>query len=407
MNMMPTYRYKAISKNYTPVEDTISGPGAWYVRKMLEKRGLLVVRLERDIANNSGRGSVFTRYARLSSYSQILFFRNFAMMLDSGIVISRTLETLSRQMRGIAVRSAIMAVRDEVVGGKRLSQAMERYPRLFPYHIVRTVAVGERSGMLAVTMDKISIDVEKNYELRRKVIGAMLYPVIIIAFMILTAFLMVIFVLPQLTNMFTQLGAPVPTMTRVLQTVGEFIVAHPIQLSTIFILILSTYLALLRIRAFRLLVHKAILHMPIFGPLVLEYNLVRMSRTLTTLISSGLTFADAVETAKTVFKNEAYREALDRIYPIILHGGSFSDALRTSPFLFPDQLLQLVIVGEESGKVGYALEKASTHYERSVQFQTQMLTTVIEPILMLVAGVLVGSLAYSMFAPLYQMTSYM
>jgi type IV pilus assembly protein PilC len=201
--------------------------------------------------------------------------------------------------------------------------------------------------------------------------------------------------------MFNDLGTPIPRMTLWLNVFGSFLITYPVQIIIVVFTLILTCILLLRLLAFRLAVHHILLKIPIFGQLILEYNLVRLTRALTTLVSSGITFTQAIQASKGTLKNEAFRSSLDKIYPVVLHGGTFSDAISMHPKLYPDQLVQLILVGEQSGKLGYSLEKAGLHYERSVQFQTQMLTTVIEPILMLIAGILVGSLAYSMFAPLY------
>jgi type IV pilus assembly protein PilC len=402
---MFTYTYKVVSKDRGSYEDTARAWSSWWLRRTLRKKGLIVVAIHRKYAARASMISL-AHVASMSSYTQILFFRNFSMMLESGITISHALETLANQVKGMGVRDAIGKIRHDVMNGRTLSSSMEKVPRLFPRHIVKTIEVGERSGALATTLDRISVDLEKNYELRRKVIGAIAYPVIILIFMIITAFLLVIFVLPQLTAMFNELGAPVPPMTLYLQSVGTFILAYPLQLAGAALAAFVAFTLLMRIRSVRHVVHRTFLQVPIFGPLVLEYNLIRLTRALNTLVASGITFTHAIESSKGTLNNEAFKCALERIYPIVLHGGSFSDAISTHPYLFPDQLRQMVIVGEQSGRLGFALEKVSVHYERSVQFQTQMLTTVIEPILMLIAGVLVGSLAYSMFAPLYSVTSY-
>jgi type II secretory pathway component PulF len=403
---MWTYYYKAVSKSdHRSVESTTKAWSEWLLRRKLIKDGMVVISVNRTGATKHP-STILAEVATMGSYDQILFFRNFAMMLDSGITISHVLETLITQVRGVGVAGAIERIKSEVLNGRTLSSAMAKFPRMFPEHIVKTVEVGEQSGKLADAMDRISIDIESNFQLRRKVIGAISYPLIILVFMLLTAFLMVVFVLPQLIKMFEDLGAPVPALTRMLVNLGEFVIGNPILIFAVIVLAVSGFSVLMRVQPVRRFVHEALLRMPLFGRLMLEYNLIQITRALTTLVASGITFTHAIDVSRGVIRNEAYRSALDDIYPIVLHGGSFSDAIATNKILFPEQLRQMVLVGEQSGRLGYALEKISGHYDRSVQFQTQMLTTVIEPILMLVAGILVGMLAYSMFTPLYGVTQY-
>jgi len=403
---MFTYYYKAVSKeNHRSEEATEQAWSAWLLRRKLMKEGKVVISINRKGSQGTPH-EFLNSIAAMKSYDQILFFRNFAMMLESGITISHVLQTLVGQVRGLGVPGVIESIKKEVMNGRSLSGAMAKYPRMFPEHIIKTIEVGEQSGKLAEAMDRISEDIESNYQLRRKVVGAIAYPAIILVFMILTAFLMIIFVLPQLIKMFNDLGAPVPWFTTLMVDVGEFILHNPLPLAGVLGLLIGIWYALMKVREIRRVVHELILRMPIFGNLILEYNLIRLTRSLNTLVASGITFTRAIEASRGVVKNEAYRSALDVIYPIVLHGGSFSDAIATNRKLFPEQLRQMVLVGEQSGRLGTSLEKISGHYDRSVQFQTQMLTTMIEPILMLIAGVLVGSLAYSMFSPLYGVTQY-
>jgi type IV pilus assembly protein PilC len=403
---MWTYYYKAVSKeDHRSVESTAKAWSEWLLRRKLINEGMVVIAVNRT-GTHKKPSTLLAEVAQMGSYDQILFFRNFAMMLESGITISRVLETLISQVRGLGVAGAIEGIKREVLNGRTLSSAMSKYPRMFPEHIIKTVEVGEQSGMLAKSMDRISMDIESNYALRRKVIGAIAYPVIILVFMLVTAFLMVVFILPQLIKMFEDLGAPVPAMTLLMVNVGQFALDNPILIVAFFAVVFVSFSVLMRMQPVRRFVHEGLLRMPLFGRLILEYNLIQLTRALTTLVASGITFTHAIDSSRGVVRNEAYRSALDVIYPIVLHGGNFSDAIATNKILFPEQLRQMVLVGEQSGRLGYALEKISGHYDRSVQFQTQMLTTVIEPILMLVAGVLVGSLAYSMFSPLYGVTQY-
>jgi len=403
---MPVYNYKIITPERTITEGKMSGYSAFWVRFKLRRQKNTVLFVQKDvkISNYSGKKPGLVS---LSSIQRILFFRNLAMMLDSGICLSDGLHNNINQARGIGVKRAIMNIYSEVSNGNQLSKALSRYPSLFPLYITKTIEVGEQSGTLPRTLDRISSDLERSYELRRKVVGAISYPLIIIFFMILTAILLIVMVLPQIIKLFSDLDAPVPATTLILQSLGQFLSTYPLEILAFLGITVIFFSFLMKIRRFRLIVHATILRIPILGNLIREYSLSVFTRALGTLLSSGVTFVQALDTVKGTLKNESYIQNIERMYPIVLQGGSFSDAMRTSTFHFPDQFRHLVEVGESTGRLQTSFEKASTHYERSVMFQTQMLTTVLEPLLMLIAGLLVGYLAFSIFGPLYGIATYM
>lgn len=402
---MAKYTYKIITKDNTIKEGSIEAPFGLMAKRQLEKDGSTVMHIDKTGHRLLASLPAIT-ITSMSPIEKIMFFRNFAMMLDSGISISESLSTLTNQLRGYGAKQAVARMGRDIENGGSLSSAMKKHPNIFPMYIAKTIEVGEHSGTLSRTLDRISLDLEKNYELRRKVISAIAYPLVIVVLMCMTALLLVIFVLPQLIALFADLGAPLPPMTRALNMIGVFAVSYPLQiLSTIIAFIIASSL-LMRSPTVRYGVHNVWLHLPIFGTLIKEYNLVRFTRVLTTLLSSGITFIHALEASKGTLGNEVYIQSIEKLYPVILNGGNLSDAVRTKPFLFPDQLRQIIEVGERSGKLRQAFERASMHYERSVTFQTQILTTLVEPILMLIAGVLIGGLAFSIFAPIYKVADY-
>ena len=400
------YIYKIITPERVVREGEMRSWSSLLVRRKLEREQNIVIYVNRKKGKILGQFSQST-IVSMSNIQRILFFRNMAMMLDSGINLSSALHSMVGQVQGIGTKRVFQNIYSEVSNGTKLSVALAKYPTLFPKYIVKTIEVGEQSGTLVHTLDRISLDLERAYELRRKVISAILYPIIILFFMLAAAVLLVVMVLPQIASLFAELDEPLPVTTRVLQDVGIFITTYTLQILLVLTTIVFSFIISLRIRRFRLIVHATVLRVPVFGPLLREYTLSVFTRALGTLLSSGITFVQALESVKGTLRNESYIQVVEKIHPVVIQGGSFSDALRSAPFHFPEQFRNLVEVGENTGKLRPAFEKASDHYERSVLFQTQILTTVIEPMLMIVAGVLVGFLAFSIFGPLYGIAVHM
>ena len=403
---MFTYNYKIITPDRQVHQGEKKALFAYFIRRPLEREGNVVIYIQRtqDKFTSILNSSLFIS---MSSIQRILFFRNLSMMLDSGIALSSALLSMVPQAKNTGLRKVYHNIYTDVSNGGKLSKAMARYPSLFPLHLPKTIEVGEESGTLSESLDRISIDLERSYELRRKVVGAITYPLIIVFFMIAAAVLLIIMVLPQIVALFAELDAPLPTATRVLQSSGIFMTTYPLHLILTILLIVASFSLSLRVRRLRLIIHALILRIPIFGNLIREYTLSVFTRSLGTLLASGITFVQALDIVKGTIKNESYVQVIENIHPIVLQGGSFSDAIKSAPFHFPEQLRYLIEVGEQSGKMRISFEKASSHYDRSVLFQTQMLTTVIEPILMILAGVMVGFLAYSIFGPLYGVATFM
>lgn len=403
---MPVYRYKIITPNRSITEGKMKGFAAFWVKFKLKRDKntiLFVHRANRDVSLTKKRTSLLS----MSSLQQILFFRNLSMMLDSGIALSDALRNSAAQAKGFGVFNALNNVYYEVSNGSPFSKALSRYPSIFPIYIVKTIKVGEQSGTLSQTLDRISIDLERSYELRRKVVSAISYPAIILFFMVVTAVLLIVMVLPQIVKLFADLDAELPATTKFLQIFGDFIKAYPFHIAFSIVSALVAFFLLMRIRKVRLVVHASLLRLPVFGNLLREYSLSVLTRALNTLLSSGITFVQALDTVKGTVHNESYIQMIEKMHPLVMQGGQFSDAMHISTLHFPEQLRYLVEVGESTGKLKTSFEKASAHYERSVLFQTQMLTTLLEPMLMLIAGVLVGFLALSIFGPLYSIATQM
>lgn len=398
------YRYKIITPDRTVVEGNTQALCGFVARLRLRWQNNTVLLVQRKTELTTTQKPVY--YVSVSSMQLIILFRNLSMMLDSGISISDALHNSSQQIRGVGMKTVLQNIYTNVSSGTPLSTSLSHYPKIFPSHLTKTIEVGEQSGTLSPTLDRISLDLERSYELRRKVIGAIAYPSIIVSFMGVTAILMVVMVLPQIIRLFDDLGAELPPTTRFLQWLNIQLTTHPIEIAGTSLLVIVGTIAAMRFYRFRLFAHMVILRIPVFGNIIREYSLSVFSRALGTLLQSGITFVQALETVRDTVRNESYKQKINQIIPIVMNGGSFSDALRQAPFHFPEQFRYTMEVGEQSGKLRTSFEKASAHYERSVLFQTQMITTIIEPILMLMAGVLVGFLALSIFGPIYDMTNH-
>lgn len=332
---------------------------------------------------------------------QINFYRNFSTMGSAGLSIVENLEILSEQVKSKRARKAILAMAQETKNGQRLSESMAKFPQYFPFYIVETINMGDVSGKLNETIDRIATDLEKDDELAKKVKSALAYPFVVVLVMLVVVFGLMFYILPGIEDLYKSFEITVPQPTRSLLATSAFIAGNKILVTTIGIIIIILLLALPRIKKCRYFIHSLILRVPIFGPLIREYNLILFFRSLESLFSSGVSIIQAIEISKKTTRNDVYRKALDDIGPSVTRGIPLSQALASFPRLFPVQIQKIIRVGEITGKLTKTIERITKYFERSIDYKTRTMASLIEPILMIVLAVLVGTIAVSIFLPLY------
>jgi len=401
---MGTYTYKLVTQENHIREGTISAFSKRAAEKRLTNDGSIVILISRDKNSLLGK-NVALPMSGFSAMERILFFRNLAMMISAGLSMVEGLDVAADQVKSGNVKKSIRAMAHDIENGQKLSVAMSKFPKHFSRFLVETINVGEITGRLSETMDRIATDLEKDYELKRKVIGAMAYPIVVIFVMIIVATGLIVYVLPEIAKLFEELEAPLPLITRVLFSWSVFIGHHPfvvVGFSGLTILFIFWFLKLKR---GRYMAHYALLRLPLFGPLIKEYNLALFFRAVEALLISEVSLVQAVRVAQSTVKNDVFRKAIDGIPPILLHGVALSEALEPFPFLFPSQTRKVIGVGERTGRLEEMFRRITLHYEQSVDHKTKMLMTLIEPILMVTIGIVVGGIAVSIFLPIYNVAT--
>src|SRR4030043_473838 len=343
--------------------------------------------------------------ARFSRTEKINFYRNFSTMASAGLSIVETLETLSEQVKSAKVKKAIIALAQETKNGQRLSESMAKFPKYFPYYIVETINMGDVSGNLNKTIDRIADDLEKDDELAKKVKSALAYPLVVVIVMLAVVFGLMFYILPGIETLYKGFETTVPQPTKSLLATSAFMTSNKISVLIAGAVILALILILFKIKKCRYLLHALLLKIPIFGQLIKEYNLILFFRSLESLFSSGISIIQAGEIAKKTTKNDVYKKALTSINPVLLQGVPLSETLAPFPSLFPIQIQRIIKVGEQTGKLTTTIERITRYFERSVDYKTRTIASLIEPILMVILAVLVGTIAVSVFLPLYQLTN--
>ncbi len=397
------YIYKSVTEDRKIHEGTLWAFSKNHAHKKIIARDETVVIAYRK------KLDFFSNYFRISfgfsKFERILFFRNLSAMLSSGLPLTAALEVLNDQVRGAGIKKALVTISKDIENGTPLSKAMRKYPKYFSPYIVDTLHLGEITGTLVNTLDRVSVDLEKNYELSRKVTQALAYPIIILIVMVILCTILTFYVLPKIAQLFYELKAPLPIFTRILLGAGAAISGHPILFILCAVILILAIFFTLRTKKGHYAFDYMLISLPVIGKIMKEYNLVKFFRALETLVSSGISWVEGVEVAKKTLNNDLYREAIETVQPILIHGETLSQALKPYPSLFPLQTQKILAVGEQTGRFENTLKNITVYYERSLEHTTQILTSLIEPVLMIIIGVVVGGLALSIFLPIYQISN--
>jgi len=396
---VPNFHYKIITKDQKIKEGFISSLFKFSARRSLTRDGSSIL-----LINSQPSPALQIDLPFFSGFSlseKIYFFRNLAMMTESGISIVEALEIISEQVKAKKVKKAILKISEDVRNGRKLSDAMKKFTKYFPLHIIENINMGILAGRLNETLDRISNDFEKDDELKKKVSGAIAYPAVIIVVMVVVLVIFMFYILPGIAEIFTDMEIAVPLLTRMLLGVGDFLKMQPFVVPGILLAFLLFIIIGSKFKKTRYVFHYIMLRIPIFGDLIKSYNLVLFFRSLESLSRSGVPVLTTIEIATNTTKNEVYKKALGKVKPLLLQGVSLSDALSPFNFLFSKQTRKIIMVGERSGKMDESFNRISEYYLRSVDYKTRMLTVLIEPILMLALGILVAMLALSLFLPIY------
>ncbi|OGI22207.1 MAG: hypothetical protein A2808_02355 [Candidatus Moranbacteria bacterium RIFCSPHIGHO2_01_FULL_55_24] len=367
----------------------------------LRSQGLLLTS-HRPVAEKTKISIEFLdRFRSVPLKEKMVFTRNLAVMISSGLTVSRALHNLALQTRNSTFRKILNEVFDELQSGKTLSESLSKYPKVFNELFTNMIAVGEVSGNLEEVLDILALQLEKEHDLLSKVKGALIYPAVIVVAMIGIAILMLVYILPKITGVFQDMDVELPATTQAIIALSDFIRGHSI---------LSTALALGTVFGIRAFAGTAIgkrffgwlyVRLPIIGNIVIKVNCARFARIYSSLLKSGVSVVNSLTIVSKTLGNVHYKEALDHAIGEIQKGVELSKVISQYPKLFPILVPQIIEVGEETGKTEMVLRRLAEFYEEEVSQITKNMSSIIEPILMLLIGGSVGFFAIAMLQPMY------
>lgn len=338
---------------------------------------------------------------RIKLKDKILFTRNLSGMLESGLPMYRALGVLEKQAKNEQLKTVLKDLMKDIHDGNPLSEGMKKHEHVFPPFFSAMVRAGEESGGLPEALVTVGAYLQKTYDLRRKIKSAMMYPAVIVGIIIIVGILMFIFVVPTLVDMFSELGGELPKST-------QFIVWLSDSLETAGPILLGGIVGLVALGAYLFKKPKVkgqfdrfIIWFPLLRSLVTQMNTARTARTMASLLGSGVSLLQALDITQEVVQNTMYQEALKDAAARVEKGVSMAEVFMQYPKLFPPMMSEMVQVGEETGNVSEMLLDIAEFYEEEVDAKTQNLSTIVEPMLMVIIGGAVGFFAVSMIQPMY------
>jgi len=351
-----------------------------------------------DIREQRERGFLpekLLRTDRVKNREVALFCRELSTLINSGIPLAASLRALEEQIKNRALCRVIASVREMVETGHALSDAMSKHPGVFSEFFISMIRSGEETGKLDQVLDRYASFVEKREEIKAEVKNALTYPIILTFMSLGIVIFLVTFVLPRFMSVIEESGVSVPLPTLILVKMGHFMIArHQFLLPGILLLTIGVgkYLKTSKGRG---LIDKVKLRLPLLGEIFHKLAISRLARTMSTLLSSGVPFLKNLELAKGVVGNSLIARELDRMKSYIAQGGSIAGQLETSPF-FPPMVVQMVSVGEKTGKLDQMLNKIADFYDQEVTHSVKRLTNALEPILIIGMALVVGFIAISL-----------
>jgi type IV pilus assembly protein PilC len=397
---MSTFAYKALDQTGTSIHGEIDAEDKVAVASQLRGRGLIVVDIDEQ---NAGSGDILARFKKVKADELTVATRQFSTMVSSGMSMLRALYVLEEQQENEKLKEAFASIRKDVEAGLALSDALARHPDIFNELYVAMVAAGETGGILEETLKRVADQLEKDASLRRQIKSAMVYPIVIISFATAVVLALVAFLVPVFEGVFKDFGGQLPAITKVTVSFSHLLTRRPYVLIGAAILIVWAFRRWKRSKRGKEQWDRLKLRFPLkIGDVVQKVALARFARTYSALISAGVPMLEAIEITGRTSGNVVVERAMDAVHESVRNGGTISAPMRTEPDAFPGMVVQMVAVGEETGALDTMLSKIADFYEDEVEAAVKALTSILEPIMIIFVGAVVGFVVIAMYLPLFR-----
>lgn len=367
------------------------------VRADLRRRGVVPTRIRKQ------RKGLFAGGGKITSGDISIFSRQLATMLGAGIPLVQAFDIVGAGHENAAMQKLIYSIKADVEGGSALAEALSKQPLYFDDLFVNLVEAGEQAGALESLLDKIATYKEKTEAIKKKIKKALTYPAAVLAVAFIVTTILLIFVIPSFEDLFQGFGADLPTFTRMVIDLSFFVRSNGIYIVMIISAIVATFLYFLkRSRPFRHFLDRLMLKAPIIGPILVKAAIARYARTLSTMFAAGVPLVEALESVAGATGNIVYEVGVLQIRDEVATGQRLQVAMENTD-LFPNMVIQMIAVGEESGSLDAMSSKVADFYEADVDDAVDNLSSLLEPMIMAILGVLVGGLVVAMYLPIFKL----
>ncbi len=392
-----TFRWQATDRKGQKLKGQTIGPNEAFVKQQLRKQGLTPVTVAKEFKLFSAGKP------KITGQDIALFARQMATMMKAGVPLVQSLELVGRGHENKSMSELVLTVKASIEGGSSFSESLAKHPRYFDDLFVNLVEAGEKSGTLEALLEKIATYKEKTESIKKKVKKALTYPaaVVVVAFMVTG--ILLYFVIPQFESLFQGFGADLPAFTRMVVNLSKFVQAYWwLVIGIVVGAVVAFTQAHRRSKAFRRFLDRAMLKAPLFGEILYKSAVARFARTLSTMFAAGVPLVDAMDSVARAAGNIVYTEGILKMKDQVSTGNQLNLAMSQAK-LFPPMAVQMVAIGEESGALDSMCAKVADFYEEEVDNMVDSLSSLMEPMIMVVLGVLVGGLVVAMYLPIFKL----
>jgi general secretion pathway protein F len=399
---MGAFEYSALNERGREKRGVLEGENARQIRQQLREQGLTPLSVEEVAQRETRERGGFSLRRGISATDLALITRQLATLVRAALPLEEALQTVARQSEQPRLKSMMLAVRSKVMEGHTLADGLGDFPHVFPELYRTTVSAGEQSGHLDVVLERLADYTEKRQQMRQKIMLALFYPVILTVVAILVTGALLTYVVPQVVQVFDNIGQELPWLTVTLIAISDFLRAYGLWLIVLLVIAIAAFLSLLKREAVRFRWHRLVLRLPLIGRLGRGLNTARFARTFSILTASGVPVLEAMRLSAEVMGNLPMRGAVNDASHRVREGSGIARALEQSRY-FPPMTLHLIASGESSGKLEEMLERAADNQERELETVIAMVMGMFEPILILVMGGIVLVIVLAILLPIFDL----
>ena len=400
------YQYKAKRKDTGEIyEATLEAADRYELYRLIRQSGSEVVSFKSLNDKSLFQRMFSVGLGGINMQEKIHFARNLGSMIQAGLAPSRALSVIERQTKKRSMKKVINSLNTDISKGKTLAESMQKFPKVFSSLFISMVKAGEQSGNLAESLKIVALQLDRANVLVRRIRGALMYPAVVVVAMIIIAVILLTYIVPTLLTTFTGLNVKLPASTLLIVNLSNLLRDHGVLIGFIVVVLLVVLYIVSRLPKGKSVLHYCLIKLPIIGSIVVEVNAARTARTLSSLLSSGVDVVDAVKITEEVLQNVHYKKILSKAGESIKKGQPLSKVFSEHEKLYPTFITEMINVGEETGKMGEMLLGVAVYYEDDIEQQTKDMSSILEPVIMVVIGGFVGFFAIAVISPIYSLVN--